>query len=393
MRVLASGLAGLFAFTALAGYGRAAPRVQEAVYGVSSEGKTVHVFTLTNDHNLSVRILDLGGILTEVNAPDRKGVAKNVVLGLGDLKAYEKTGALNSLIGRYANRLKGGFTLDGKHYDLAANAKGVTIHGGRPSYGARVWQSALLTEPGRAGVVLSLVSPDGDQGFPGELKIKVTYSLDNQDDLALDYEETTDKPTVTTLTNHVYFNLAGNGSGSVYGQKLQVMADQFTPTDEDQVPTGALAPVAGTALDFRRMTPIGARVASSEPQMLLSHGYDHNFVLNKPAGDPLPLAVRLYDPASGRLMEMRTSEPGVQVYSANNMTGNLVSAAGTTIRQGDGLALETEHYPDSPNKPNFPSTVLRPGAVLRSRTVFHFTTDTSKDARLGGAARAAEPGR
>jgi aldose 1-epimerase len=204
----------------------------------------------------------------------------------------------------------------------------------------------------------------------------VTYTLDESNDLRLDYEATTDKPTVVNLTNHVYFNLAGNGSGDVYSQQLQVAADQYTPTDADQIPTGELAPVAGTALDFRQLlTPIGSHLRSSEPQMLYAQGYDHNFVLLKPAGDPLPLAARMYDPRSGRVLELSTTEPGVQVYSANHMNGAVVSAVGTTIRQGDGLALETEHFPNSPNEPRFPSTLLRPGETLRSTTVFHMTTD------------------
>ncbi|HTV78492.1 MAG TPA: hypothetical protein VMF03_09550 [Steroidobacteraceae bacterium] len=191
--------------------------------------------------------------------------------------------------------------------------------------------------------------------------------------MRLEYEARTTKPTVATLTNHVYFNLAGNGSGNVYGQQLRVMADAYTPTDEDQIPTGTLAPLAGTALDFRHLAPIGRGIASSEPQMLLARGYDHNFVLRKPPGEALPLAVRLYDPVSARLLEIRTTEPGVQVYSANGMNGSLVSAAGTTIRQGDGLALETEHFPDSPNRPSFPSILLRPGEVLHSITVYRVT--------------------
>jgi aldose 1-epimerase len=336
----------------------------------------VHAYTLTNDHSVSAKILDYGGIIAELNAPDRRGQVKNVVLGLADLKAYETTGALNSLIGRYANRIKGGFTIDGHHYDLAANPKGITLHSGRPFYGALVWAAQTVRDERGAGVVLSRVSPDGEQGFPGEMHISVTYTLDESNDLRLDYEATTDKPTVVTLTNHVYFNLAGNGSGDVYGQQLQVLADQYTPTDADQIPTGELAPVAGTALDFRQLlAPIGAHLRSSEPQMLYAQGYDHNFVLRKPVGDPLPLAVRMYDPASGRVLELSTTEPGVQVYSANHMNGAVVSAVGTTIRQGDGLALETEHFPNSPNEPRFPSTLLRPGETLRSTTVFHMTTD------------------
>jgi aldose 1-epimerase len=352
----------------------AAPQVSVSDYGTTADGRAVHVYTLSNDHDVSAKILDYGGIIAELNAPDLSGQVKNVVLGLPDLKAYEATGALNSLIGRYANRIKGGFTIDGHHYDLTANPKGITLHSGRPFYGALVWAAKTVRDQGRAGVVLSRVSPDGEQGFPGELHISVTYTLNDSNDLRLDYEATTDKPTVVNLTNHVYFNLAGNGSGDVYHQQLQVMADQYTPTDADQVPTGELAPVAGTALDFREQTPVGARLRSSEPQMLYAQGYDHNFVLRKPVGDPLRLAVLMYDMASGRVLELSTTEPGVQVYSANHMNGAVVSAAGTTIRQGDGLALETEHFPNSPNEPRFPSTLLRPGETLRSTTVFHMTT-------------------
>lgn len=352
----------------------AAPKVSVADYGVTADGRAVHVYTLTNDHSVSAKILDYGGIIAEFNAPDRHGQVKNVVLGVGNLKAYEATSALNSLIGRYANRIKGGFTIDGHHYDLVANAKGITLHSGKPFYGAMVWEGKVVQDADRAGVTLSRVSPDGEQGFPGELHIHVTYTLNEANDLRLDYEATTDKPTVVALTNHVYFNLAGNGSGDVYGQKLQVMADQYTPTDADLVPTGELAPVAGTALDFRELTAIGDHIRSSEQPILYGHGYDHNFVLRKPVGDPMPLAVRMFDRASGRMLEVRTTEPGVQVYSANHMNGDLVSAVGTTIRQGDGLALEFEHFPNSPNEPRFPSTLLRPGETLRSSTVFHVAT-------------------
>jgi aldose 1-epimerase len=359
----------------------ATPQVSVGDYGVTADGKTVHVYTLSNAHMVSAKILDYGGIIAELNAPDRRGHVKNVVLGLADLKTYEANGGINSLIGRYANRIKGGFTIDGHHYDLAANPKGITLHSGRPSYSAMVWTAGIVRDANRAGVGLSHVSPDGEQGFPGEMHIKVTYTLNDANELRLDYEATTDKPTVATLTNHVYFNLAGNGSGDVYGQELQVMADQYTPTDADLVPTGELAPVAGTALDFRQLTPIGAHIRSSEPQMLYARGYDHNFVLRKPAGDPLPLALRMYDPMSGRLLELRTTEPGLQVYSAQHMNGSLVSAVGTTIRQSDGLALETEHFPNSPNEPRFPTTLLRPGETLRSSTVFHLTTDVAAHLR------------
>jgi aldose 1-epimerase len=366
-----------------------APQVSVGNYGRTADGRAVQVYTLSNAHGVSVKVLDYGGIITEINAPDRRGKIANVVLGLSDLKAYEANGGINSLIGRYANRIKGGFTIDGRHYDLAANPRGVTLHSGLPSYSAMIWESHLVTEPTRAGVTLSHVSPDGEQGFPGEMHIQVTYTLNDANELRLDYQATTNKPTVVTLTNHVYFNMAGNGSGAVYGQQLQVMADQYTPTDADQIPTGELAPVAGTALDFRQLTPIGARIRSSEQQMLYARGYDHNFVLRKPAGEAMPVALRMLDPASGRLLEVRTTEPGLQVYSANHFNGTLVGAAGSTIRQSDGFAIETEHFPDSPNEPRFPSTLLRPGETLRSSTVFHLTTDTA--AGLLHAATSAQP--
>jgi aldose 1-epimerase len=358
-----------------------APEVKVSDYGVTADGRAVHVYTLTNDHAVSAKILDYGGIIAELNAPDRQGRIKNVVLGLGDLKTYEANGGLNSLIGRYANRIKGGFSIDGHHYDLPGNPRGITLHSGRPFYGALVWEAGHpVRDADRAGVTLSHLSPDGEQGFPGTMHIEVTYTLNEANELRLDYQATTDKPTVVTLTNHVYFNLAGNGSGDVYGQQLQVLADQYTPTDVDQIPTGELAPVAGTALDFRELTPIGAHIRSSEQQMLYARGYDHNFVLRR-SGDPLPLAARMYDPASGRLLELHTTEPGLQIYSANHMNGTVVSAVGTTMRQGDGMALETEHFPNSPNEPRFPTTLLRPGETLRSSTVFHMTTDVAQRLR------------
>jgi aldose 1-epimerase len=358
-----------------AGAAVSAPRVDRALYGITPEGAQVHSFVLSNDHGVSIKLLDMGGIVTELNVPDRKGEIRNVVLGLGDLNAYRSTTTMNALIGRYANRLKDGFEIDGHHYSLTANARGVTLHGGTAPYGARLWNAAPIIAPTAAAVSLSLVSPDGDQGFPGTLNIRVTYTLTEANEFKIEYEATTDRATVVNLTNHLYFNLAGNGSGNIYGQELQVFADSFTPLDEDLIPTGRVEPVAGTALDFRELRRIGARVASSEPQMLIARGYDHNFVLRKPAGESLPRAARMVDPVSGRIMEVRTTEPGLQVYSSNFMTGALVSAAGTTIRQGDGLALETQHFPNSANIPGFPSTLLHAGGTLHSTTVFQFTTE------------------
>ncbi len=352
-----------------------AANVTSAVYGTTDAGAPVRVYTLTNGNGMRAKVLDYGGAIVELTAPDRAGRFDNVVLALPDIKALQANGSVNTLIGRYANRIKGGFTLDGKHYTLPANANGVTLHGGRQGYNSRLWQVTSLAARDGSALRLSLVSPDGDQGLPGALKVEVTYTLTNENDLRLDYEATTDKPTIVNLTNHLYFNIGGNGSGTVDNHQLQIMADSYTPTDADQAPTGEIATVAGTALDFRQLTPIGAHVRSAEPQMLIGRGYDHNFVLRQAPGEALRLAARLYDPRSGRMMEMRTTEPGLQIYSGNGFNGTTLSAAGTTIRQGDALALETQHFPNSPNRLNFPTTVLRPGQVFRSTTVFHFTTD------------------
>ena len=346
--------------------------VKTDVYGTTKDGATVHVFTMTNNHGLRAQVLDLGGIVCDVEAPGRDGKSANVILCQKDLKGIEASGPMSALTGRYANRLLHGFSVDGKHYDLQANPAGVTLHGGRPGYSTRILETVgTFQHANDAGVTLRLVSPDGDQGFPGALTVEVTYTLTDNNDFRMEYKATTDKPTVVNLTNHTYYNLAG--SGSVENQVMTVMADQVTPTDVNQVPTGEMANVAGTALDFRSPKPIGRDLRSSEPQMLIGRGYDHNFVLRKSKPGALELAARVSDPVSGRTLELSTTEPGVQVYSSNNLPGGAVNGLGLTMRATDGIALETQHYPDSPNHPNFPSTELRPGQTFTSATVMHFT--------------------
>jgi aldose 1-epimerase len=360
-----------FAGSALMG-GAWAGTVETADYGVTKDGATVHIFTLTNSHGMRAQVLDYGGVVCDVEAPGRNGKMANVILCQKDLKGIEATGPMSALTGRYANRMLHGFTLDAKHYDLQANPAGVTLHGGQPAYSRRILQTVgTFQHTNDAGVTLRLISPDGDQGFPGTLTVDVTYTLTDGNDFRMDYHATTDKPTVVNLTNHTYYNLAGGGS--VEPQIMTIMADQVTPTDVNQVPTGELANVAGTALDFRTPKPIGRDLRSSEPQMLIGRGYDHNYVLRKSRSGALELAARITDPASGRTLELSTTEPGVQVYSANNLNGGAVNAAGQTMRATDGLALETQHFPDSPNHANFPSTVLKPGETFTSSTVMHFT--------------------
>jgi len=348
--------------------------VKSENFGTTKDGAAVHIFTMTNNHGLRAQVLDYGGIVCAVEAPGRDGKMANVILCQKDLAAIEATGPMSALTGRYANRIGKGVTIDGKHYDLTQNPNGVTLHGGPPPYSRRILQTVgTFQHATDAGVTLRLMSPDGDQGFPGALTIDVTYTLTDNNDFRMEYKATTDKTTLINLTNHTYYNLAGNGSGSVENQLMTLFSDQVTPTDAFQVPTGAFTNVAGTPFDFRQPTAIGARIRSTDPQMLIGRGYDHNYVLRKTKPGALELAARVTDPASGRTLELLTTEPGVQVYSSNNFNGGNVSAAGTTFRATDGIALETQHYPDSPNKPNFPSTLLRPGETYSSATVMHFT--------------------
>jgi len=338
------------------------------LYGRMADGTPVHAYTLAADRGLTATILDLGGTITAIRVPDREGRARNVVLGLKDLAAYQASGWWNCLIGRYANRLKNGVTIAGRHYPLAQDANGITLHGGRgQSWGARLWS---MTEASDTHLRLRLVSPDGDQGFPGAVTAQVTYTA-QENGLRLDYAATTDAPTVINLTNHIYFNLSGQGS--VLPQVLQLNADGVTETDAQQIPSGAIAPVTGTAFDFRTPRAIGAMVDSSEPQMAIARGYDHNFVLNKSAPGALEWAARLEDPQSGIRLEVLTTEPGMQVYSTNNVKPGQFNAGGLEIQKRDGLALETQHFPNSPNQPDFPSTELTPGQSFRSTTIFRFS--------------------
>jgi len=334
----------------------------KAPYGFKSDGTAVHAYTLS-DGRLSATVLDMGGTITAIETPTSQG-RRNVVLGLENLAAYEASGWWNCLIGRYANRLRGGFTLDGRHYDLAQDAHGVTLHGGRAqSWGTRLWH---VNQAGADTLSLRLVSPDGDQGFPGTVTVDVTYTL-RDGALQLDYRAVTDAPTPLNLTTHIYFNMAGGGT--VADQRLILNADAFTPTDAQQIPTGAIAPVAGTPFDFRDGAPIGTRVDSDNPQMALARGLDHNIVLNKSAPGALDWAARLSDPESGMALEVLTTEPGCQVYSTNNVKGQK-DALGRVIPPRGALALETQHFPDSPNQPNFPDTILRPGDHFHSTTIF-----------------------
>jgi aldose 1-epimerase len=376
-RVRAFAITVALAAAVVSGGTAVAATLDRAPYGTTQDGKAVDIFTMTNDHGLRVRFLSYGGIITEIDMPDRSGRLDDIALGLKTLKEYETLpGHFGAITGRYANRIAGAqFTLNGQVYHLIANNGPNTLHGGPNALDHQVWTVVPLTVPDGVAATLSYVSPDGDQGFPGTLTTHVTYTLTNDDALQIAYVASTDKDTVVNFTNHSYFNLAGNGSGSVADQLLLVNADRYTPVGSDLIPTGEIAPVDGTPLDFRLMLPIGARLNSAFQQMVYAHGYDHNFVLNKSPGDGIAFAARAYDPRSGRIIDCVTTEPAVQVYTSNGMNGSIVGSSGTTYRQTEGFTLETQHFPDSPNKPNFPSTELKSDQAFRSTTIFRFATD------------------
>ena len=352
--------------------------IEKSSFGSTRDGRAVDLYTMRNARGLTVRFMSYGGIITRIDAPDRAGRMADITLGFDTLAHYQQRGAAHfgALVGRYANRIGGArFSLDGREYRLAANNGHNSLHGGTRGFNEAVWMVAPRPMADGVGATLSHVSPDGDEGYPGTLSVTVGYALTDSNELHIEYEATTDRPTVVNLTNHAYFNLAGNGSGSVADHLIAIDADHYTPIDATLIPTGAIEPVPGTPLDFRHPVPIGARLRSAHEQMVRARGYDHNFVLNKPADGALSLAARVHEPTRGRILEVLTTEPGVQFYTGNFLDGTLIGSGGTTYRQTDGFALETQHFPDSPNRPNFPSTELRPGQVFQSRTIFRFLTD------------------
>jgi aldose 1-epimerase len=342
-------------------------------FGKLPDGTPVESFTLTNAAGMEVGVIDYGGIVTSIRVPDRHGALADVVLGYDSLAGYIKNPAhLGALVGRYANRIgKARFTLDGKTYHLAANDGANTLHGGLKGFDKALWHAQSFKKPGEVGVVLTHTSPDGEEGFPGNLTMRVTYALTDANELSLDYSARTDAPTVLNLTHHDYFNLAGEGSGNVLEHRMQIDASRYTPVDATMIPLGTLASVAGTPFDFRKPTPIGARIGAHDPQLERGAGYDHNFVIDR-RGNELVTAARVEEPKSGRVLEVRTTEPGVQFYSANYL--DVTGKAGHAYHKRDAFCLETQHYPDSPNQPAFPTTTLRPGEQFHSRTVYAFST-------------------
>lgn len=342
-------------------------------FGETADGKAVDLYRLTNANGMEVAITTYGGIVVKLTAPDRQDNYADVVLGFDKLEGYLAGHPyFGAIVGRYGNRIaKGKFTLDGKQYTLATNNGENALHGGLVGFDKKVWRArGALT---REGVTLTLncVSADGEEGYPGKLEVKVVYTLTNDDELKIDYTATTDKPTPINLTNHSYFNLAGQGTGDILGHELTIDADRFTPVDAGLIPTGELRPVEKTPFDFRKGTAIGARIEADDEQLKFGGGYDHNFVLNK-KGNDLTLAASVFEPKTGRVMEVYTTEPGVQFYCGNFLDGSNVGKGGKVYNFRNGMCLETQHFPNSPNQPDFPSTILRPGEEYRTTTVYKF---------------------
>jgi aldose 1-epimerase len=351
------------------------PSISSEPFGSTAEGP-VQRWTLANGRGMRVRILTYGGILQSVEVPGRRGRSANVTLGFDNLDDYvQRSPYFGSITGRYANRIaKGRFTLDGTTYQLPINNDPNSLHGGTVGFDKHIWAAEPFRRRGSVGLVLSFTSPDGDQGYPGALATTVTYTLTERNALRMDYRATTTKATVVNLTNHAYWNLAGEGTGSIEDHRLLLRASRYTPVDPTLIPTGAIDRVAGTPMDFRRPTAIGARIRNGFEQLVIGRGYDHNWVLDRPGSirGGLELAARAVDQESGRVLRVLTTEPGIQFYSGNFLDGTLVGTSGRMYRQGDGFALETQHFPDSPNHSNFPSTVLRPGQVYRTATAYQF---------------------
>jgi len=340
-------------------------------FGVTPSGEAVELITLANRTGMTVRVMTYGGIIVSLEVPDRMGTPGDVVLGYDSLAGYlEDSPYFGAIVGRYGNRIaKGRFTLNGTEYRLAINNGPNHLHGGVRGFDKVVWAAEPIESDSGVGVRLEYTSPDGEEGYPGTLRATVTYTLTDRNELLIDYEAATDRATPVNLTQHSYFDLAG--SGDILDHVLTIAADCMTPVDSTLIPTGELAPVDGTPFDFRAPHRIGARIDADDQQLRFGGGYDHNFVLNR-EGPGLVLAARLVDSTSGRTLEIRTTEPGVQFYSGNFLAGSITGKGGAVYGHRSGLCLETQHFPDSPNHPEFPSTILEPGQTYRSRTVWTF---------------------
>jgi aldose 1-epimerase len=351
-----------------------APTVGRQSFGTTTAGEAVDLFTLRNSGGMEARVTNYGAIIVSLRVPDRNGALDDVALGFDSLPPYLGSHPFfGALVGRYANRIANAtFTIDGETFSLTANSGPNHIHGGRRGFDKIAWRAEPFQTDTSSGLVFTYTSPHGEEGYPGTLRNTVTYTLTDSNQLIFDYHATTDRPTHVNFTQHSYFNLAGQGRGDIMGHQLTLNASRFTVPGPGLIPTGEIAAVAGTPLDFRRPAPIGARIDQDHEQMRLTRGYDHNFVLDREA-DGLMLAARVHEPVSGRVLEVYTTEPGIQLYTANFREPGVQGKGGAVYLGRGGFALETQHFPDSPNQPAFPSTLLRPGEEYRSRTVYRFS--------------------
>ena len=377
MKSTVGGWSIILAWSAACARGAARPQP----FGMTHRGEAVSLYTLKNAHGMEAKVLDYGGIIVSLRVPDRNGRLDDVVLGFDSLGDYERGSPyFGAIIGRYGNRIaRGRFTLDGRTYTLATNNGPNHLHGGVRGFDKVIWSVTPFQRSDSVGLVMNYTSPDGEEGYPGTLRATVTYTLTDKNEFIFDYQATTDRPTPVNLTQHSYFNLAGDGKGDILGHVVTLNADRFTPVDSTLIPTGEMKSVAGTPFDFRTSTAIGARIDRNDEQLRYGRGYDHNFVLNKGGrggkggieGD-VTLAAHVYEPTTGRVMEISTTEPGLQFYSGNFLDSTLRGKQGVVYGRRSGFAMETQHFPDSPNKPAFPSTILRPGEEYRSRTIYRF---------------------
>lgn len=348
--------------------------VTKASFGKTADGENVDLYTLRNTKGVEAKITNLGGILVSLKVPDKNGKFDDVVLGFNDLDSYLKPHPyFGALIGRYGNRIaKGRFTLDGVEYKLAVNNGENTLHGGIKGFDKVIWTGRESKTTAGPAVTLTYLSKDGEEGYPGNLNVTVVYTLTNNNELKIDYSATTDKDTVINLTHHSYFNLAGEGNGDILNHRVMINGTRFLPTDAGSIPTGELRNVSGTPFDFRKMFAIGARINQDEEQLKLGNGYDHTWIINGRPGT-LRLAAQAFEPTSGRRMQVWTTEPGMQFYTGNFLDGTLTGKSGKIYQRRYGFCFETQHYPDSPNHPAFPTTTLKKGATYRSTTIYRFS--------------------
>jgi aldose 1-epimerase len=365
-------LGALFCLSASVCFG--ADSMQKWGFGTLPNGRDTTLYTLTNASGMQAAITNFGGTVVSIKVPDKKGKFDDVVLGFERIDNYAaKMPYFGAIVGRYGNRIaKGKFSLDGKQYTLARNDGENSLHGGLHGFDKALWNVNAVLNKDEPQLILEYTSKDGEEGYPGTLKVTVTYTLTNNNELRIDYHATTDKPTVLNLTNHTYFNLAGAGNGDILSHELMINADNFTPVDKTLIPTGEIRAVSGTPFDFTKSTVIGERINDKDEQLKFGNGYDHNWVLNKD-DKKLTLAAKAYEPESGRVMEVFTTQPGVQFYCGNFLDGSNIGKGGKAYKRRFGFCLETQHYPDSPNKPSFPSTVLRPGEEFDSTTIYKFS--------------------